>query len=99
MEKERSNILRFFNSKHSTATNTNQEENDGREKDEKEDDEEDEDTCGANERCKINANNNDDDVDDKIEWIQCEECEAWWHTICAGFDELPDEFRCQGCCQ
>ena len=67
------------------------------ENDEEEDDEgEDEEACDASERCKINIESNEDD--DEIEWVQCEKCEAWWHTLCAGLDELPDDFTCENCC-
>lgn len=37
-------------------------------------------------------------TDDKV-WIQCSECELWFHTSCVNIDEgsIPDVFMCPDC--
>ncbi|ESN91986.1 hypothetical protein HELRODRAFT_194466 [Helobdella robusta] len=37
---------------------------------------------------------------DKVNWVQCDLCEQWYHLECVGLDELPgeeEEFECQSC--
>ena len=87
VQQERGNLHRFFLAKPPTKEVVIDENvNDGNSEDE-------EDVCDAKDRCKI-QNNVDDN---ELQWVQCERCDAWWHTFCAGLDKVPDVFKCENC--
>ena len=31
------------------------------------------------------------------DWIECENCEVWFHFVCVGVKEEPEHFLCRGC--
>lgn len=35
--------------------------------------------------------------DDTVEWIQCDDCDLWYHTECLGLAIKPDTFSCKYC--
>ena len=30
-------------------------------------------------------------------WIECEQCESWFHFVCVGLITEPDVFICEDC--
>ena len=37
------------------------------------------------------------DSNSKIDWIQCDSCDRWLHTICVGEEEDPSEIDHRVC--
>ena len=54
--------------------------------------------CAAGAECNINGT-----IERGTRWIQCEECESWFHDYCIGYEEASEEeldklnFICADC--
>ena len=36
-------------------------------------------------------------TDVEEQWIGCKQCDCWYHFICLGITEAPDNFLCESC--
>ena len=47
--------------------------------------------CDA-ENCRIDASNNE-----TVLWVQCDECDGWYHCECMNLVYVPEEYTCPNC--
>ena len=31
------------------------------------------------------------------QWIGCDKCDAWFHAVCVGINNIPENFECNKC--
>ena len=39
----------------------------------------------------------EEETEDVEDWICCDDCEMWFHWVCAGITEEPESFLCNNC--